>query len=110
MAKARGAARMRFQENFAYAGVCPGFTEKLRMGLRAAALPNTNTSSIDIPLWDSNTSSIKRLTEHLFYEHLFDKKGALLLVHVFCSATQGSFRCPTRFGVAYLVAALSTIT
>jgi len=45
------------------------------MGAAAAALPNSNTSSINIPLWDSNTSSILK-TEHQFYEHQFGKKGS----------------------------------
>ena len=55
----------RFQEKFAYAGVCPGFTEKLRMGAAAAVLSNSNTSSI-----------LRSLYERVFYEHVFDKKGS----------------------------------
>jgi hypothetical protein len=41
---------LQFQENFAYAAYGPGFTEKLRMGLRAAAPPNSNTSSISFAI------------------------------------------------------------
>lgn len=75
----RGAAQgLRFWEKFAYAGVCPGFTEKLRMGAAAAALPNTNTSSIPFALCNTNTSSVFD-PEHQFAEHLFYKRGSAVV-------------------------------
>ena len=56
---------LRFQENFAYGAYGPGFTEKLRMGLRGGGTTKFEHQFYQYPVMGF---------EHQFYERLFDKK------------------------------------
>ena len=112
---ARMRPRLRFQENFAYAAYAPVSRKirvwacarrhyQIRTPVRFHSLYGYVTNETDL-IYERNSFSLRTKPNTCSI-----KWGALLLVHVFCPAAIRPFRCPTRFGVAYLVAALSTIT